>query len=111
MICELWDIVVVPFPFVDSAKVKPRPALVLSNEAFNSNNGHTIMSMITTGSNRSWYSDVVITELEKTGLNVSSVVRPKIFTLDNRFIKKKIGHLSSKDVRQIKKFLEATLFI
>ena len=34
-IYERFDVVVVPFPFVDSPTTKPRPALVLSTRAFN----------------------------------------------------------------------------
>ena len=42
-ICERFDVVVVPFPFVDSPTTKPRPALVLSTRAFNA--AHAVANM------------------------------------------------------------------
>ena len=99
MICNKWDVVVVPFPFVDSKKIKPRPALVLSNKEFNANNNHAIMAMITTGRNTSWYKDFIIKDLDPTGLKVNSLIRGKICTLDNRLISKKIGKLSTRDTK------------
>lgn len=38
-----YNVVVVPFPFTDKAKQKPRPALVISSRAFNANQGHVIL--------------------------------------------------------------------
>ena len=95
------DIIVVPFPFVDSPHAKPRPALVLSSAQFNDDNHHTICAMITTASNTNWVSDTAIKKLSTTGLHVASVVRPKLFTLDNILIKKKIGSLSKSDKQKI----------
>ena len=43
MICEAFDVVVVPFPFTDRANSYRRPALVLSDCAmFNSGIGHAV---------------------------------------------------------------------
>ena len=110
MICDRWDVVVVPFPFVDNKQSKPRPVLVLSKKSFNSRNAHTIMAMITTGGGTSWSNDVLIKDLDKCGLKSSSLIRSKLFTLDNRFISKKIGKLSKKDISIIKKSLKEILF-
>jgi len=38
-------------------------------------------------------------ELEPTGLHAASVVRFKIFTLDNRLLQRRIGRLSDGDAR------------
>ena len=46
MTYEQWDVVVVPFPFVNSLKSKPRPVLVLNNASFNLQTGHYIAAMI-----------------------------------------------------------------
>jgi mRNA interferase MazF len=99
MICEHFDVVVVPFPFVDAARTKPRPALVLSNEGFNQQNGHTVLAMITRATHTQWPSDRVIEELRPTGLRDPSVVRFKVFSLDNRILQRRIGRLSSDDAR------------
>ncbi len=104
-----WDVVVVPFPFTDINKAKPRPALVLSNESFNEKNGHSVLLMITTASNINWTNDVKILELETTGLSTASVVRMKLFTIDNRIIKKKIGALGLRDRKACSKAVNSTL--
>jgi mRNA interferase MazF len=99
MICEPFDVVVVPFPFVDAARTKPRPALVLSDAAFNRANRHTVLAMITRAAHTQWQSDHRIDELRPTGLRDPSVVRFKVFTLDNRILQRRIGHLGDDDAR------------
>mgnify|MGYP002079605854 CR=1 FL=1 len=109
MICNSADIAIIPFPFVDRNKSKPRPAVVLSTRIFNKKNQHTIFSMITTGKNTIWPSDIIITSLKSTGLTSSSVIRFKIFTLDNRLIKKVIGKLSQQDQHQLQRDLNQSM--
>lgn len=93
-----WDVVVVPFPFVDTPKSKPRPSLVLSDNSFN-RNGLVILSMITTQKQDGRYLDIPIENLESAGLQHPSIVRWKMFTLDSSIIRKKIGRLGSKDIQ------------
>jgi len=104
MICNQWDVVTVPFPFTDKPNAKRRPALVLSNAAFN-RNGHTVLTMITTKGHLPWPGDSEIEEYSAAGLNLQCQVRFKIFTLDNRLLLKKIGHLSENDSKKVKKHL------
>ncbi len=100
MICESWDVVTVPFPFVEKGSTKRRPALVISNERFNKG-GHTILAMITTKTHLPWPGDTEIGDHAVAGLRLPCIVRLKIFTLDNRLILKRIGHLDQTDVKQI----------
>jgi mRNA interferase MazF len=110
MIYEPFDVVVVPFPFTDSARTKRRPALVLSQKSeFGSVVEHSILAMVTSQKNDSWPLDVVIKNKKQSGLTAPSVVRMKLFTLDNRFILRKIGHLSKPDQQQVKQSL-STIF-
>jgi mRNA interferase MazF len=97
MIFERFDVVVVSFPFVDAPKSKPRPSLVLSISAFNRANRHTILAMITRATHTRWPSDHVIVDLGSAGLCQDSVVRWKLFTLDNRIIQRRIGALGQED--------------
>lgn len=106
MIYKPFDVVVVPFPFTDSPKAKKRPALVLSQTTdFGKIIGHTILAMITSQKNEPWPLDVVIKNKKSSGLAAPSVVRMKLFTLDNRFILRKTGHLSKADQARIKQSL------
>jgi mRNA interferase MazF len=95
---KIFDIVVVPFPFVDAWATKNRPALIVSSEKyFNKQLGHTLLAMITSTQHNPWPLDIEIEEPEKCGLLKSSIIRLKLFTLDNRLIKTRIGRLSAND--------------
>lgn len=104
MIYDFSDVVVVPFPFVDRAASKRRPAVVLSNSSFNRLNGQSVCVMITTGAGSSWPSDIAITDGEAAGITHASLIRWKVFTLPNDFIQRKAGRLGSQDLEA---FVEA----
>lgn len=104
-----YSVVVVPFPFTDSGKAKTRPALVLSLESFQAKNGHVTLAMITTAKRSDWYGDTNIRDLESAGLPVDSIVRQKLFTIDERLIQKQIGSLSSRDKKAVVKALAVHL--
>ena len=97
MICDFGDVVVVPFPFVDFAADKRRPAVVLSHATFNEAHGHSICAMITTAARSKWRSDVAIEDLKPAGLNRPCVIRWKLFTLPNEFILRRAGSLASRE--------------
>lgn len=109
MICEFGDVVVVPFPFVDMPISKRRPALVLSAAAFNAENDHTVVAMITTGAGSNWPTDIPITDEPAAGLSHRSVVRWKVFTLPNRVVVARIGALAARDERAVRKSARAIL--
>jgi mRNA interferase MazF len=97
MICNHWDIVAVPFPFMERNALKRRPALVISTKEFNAANDHTILAMITASILEKWPSDHLITKPKEAGLNHDCFVRMKVFTLPNVMISKIIGELSDED--------------
>ena len=106
MAYEPFDVVVVPFPFTDSSKTKRRPALILSQKSdFGAVIEHSVLAMITSQKNDPWPLDVVIKNKKQSGLTAPSLVRMKLFTLDNRFILRKIGHLSTADQKHVKQSL------
>ena len=100
MTCDAWDVVVVPFPFTDRATARRRPALVVSVKAFN-RHGHSVLAMITSASHRPWPADTTLTDLKAAGLKAPSLVRLKLFTLDNRFIARRLGALGPVDRRAV----------
>ena len=108
MICDRWDVVVVPFPFSDRAAEKRRPALVLSDSAFNGA-GHAILAMITTRSHHPWPGDCALEDYDEAGLPLPCLVRLKLFTLDNRVILRRIGRLSDADRKHVEAKLEEHL--
>ena len=109
MTYRLYDVLVVPFPFTDSAAVKRRPALVLSAGQFQDRAGHLVLAMITSRENRGWPLDVELADLKSAGLPHSSVVRMKLFTLDERFVLRKAGQLGAPDCAAVKRSLKLLL--
>jgi mRNA interferase MazF len=101
---ERYDVVRVPFPFTDRQAEKIRPALVISDAAaFNRPAGHSVMAMITSAEHASWPLDVPISDLKAAGLPVPSIVRFKLFTLDHRLVRGKLGRLAEKDQAKTQK--------
>jgi mRNA interferase MazF len=99
---DAYDVVVVPFPFTDRATTKRRPALVLSRaESINSRAGHSVMAMITSAAHSSWPLDTSLEDLDAAGLPAPSVVRMKLFTLDNTFVVRQAGRLAPTDCRAV----------
>jgi mRNA interferase MazF len=94
VICEAWDIAVVPFPFTDGPGTKRRPAAVLSTAAFQRASGHAIMAMITSARQSTWPGDIPL--LPGAGLHTACLLRMKLFTLDNRLVVNVIGKLPPK---------------
>jgi mRNA interferase MazF len=108
VICEPWDVVVVPFPFSESAGSKRRPALVLSQRSFNEG-GHTVLAMITTKIEPAWQGDTEIEDLPTVGLQRPCIVRWKLFTLDNQLIVRRTGQLGELDRSRAARALSAVL--
>ncbi len=110
MTFERFDIVRVPFPFTDSLAHKNRPALVLSpNALFNAPAGHSIMAMITSAQHSSWPLDTPITDQIAAGLPAPSIVRFKLFTLDHRLVRGKLGTLVPADQIRVREALSCLL--
>lgn len=103
MIYKPYDIVIVPFPFMEIAMTKNRPAIVLSHDkTFNKHSGQCILAMITSAKHYEWPYDLHIIELKSCGLSKESMIRFKLFTLDNRLIKTKIGALAKREQKKLK---------
>jgi mRNA interferase MazF len=98
---EKFAVVVVPFPFTDQNTSKKRPVLVLSDALFNGSVGHSVLAMITSAKQSSWLLDVAIADLASAGLSSPSIVRMKLFTLDNRLIIRQSGVLHHHDQQRV----------
>jgi len=110
VIFDAFDVVVVPFPFTDRTASKHRPALVLSEgQAFNRQVGQAVMAMITSASNSDWPLDIEIQDLDSAGLPNASIIRMKLFTLDQQLIIRKAGTLAIGDQEKIKEALRQLL--
>ena len=80
---EPFDVVAVPFPYVERPVTKRRPALVISSNALEKEHGLLWVAMITSAQNQAWTHDIAINDLEAAGLPHPSVVRTaKIACID-----------------------------
>jgi mRNA interferase MazF len=106
-----FTVVAVPFPFTDRNQTKKRPALVLSSpETFSAKTQHTLLAMITSkGGASTWALDVELGDLSSAGLPVPSLVRMKLFTLDNRLILRELGMLATQDQERVRESLNTLL--
>ena len=102
MAFEQWQVVVVPFPFTDPRARRRRPALVVSRPAALGNAiGHSVLAMITSAGHSRWPLDVPVSDLEAAGLPSPSVVRMKLFTLDDSLVVRSVGKLAQGDARGV----------
>ena len=104
-----FDVVVVPFPYADRLAEKRRPALVISNRKL-ALHGLVWLAMITSADNERWPSDVPITDLKRSGLPASSVVRPaKMACIEPTRIDRRIGRLDKAAARTVSQRLRGFL--
>ena len=93
-----YDVIIVPFPYVDRLAEKRRPALVISSSALASF-GVLWVAMITSAANDAWTCDVPIADLERAGLPAASVVRTaKIACIEPGRIVRRSGTLDARSV-------------
>jgi len=64
---------------------------------FNKQVGQSVLAMTTSANISSWPLDVEIEDLDSAGLPSASVVRMKLFTLDDQLVIRKAGALSKTD--------------
>lgn len=80
---ERFDVVSVPFPYVERETRKHRPAVVISARSVQERHGLLWVAMITSASNPAWPDDIEIGDLALAGLSKPSVIRPvKVATVE-----------------------------
>jgi mRNA interferase MazF len=97
VICDRYEVAVIPFPFAEIPVLKRRPVVVLSGPAFNTANKSTLVAMITSSKHTNWPSDVHIQDLETAGLSVKCLVRWRLTTVPNDLIVRKLGRFGGLD--------------
>ena len=106
MIYNKFDIVKIPFPFIDKASIKRRPALIISASDYQINHNHCILSMITSAKQSDWIDDINISDISTAGISSPSKIRFKIFSLDVGLIIDKLGFLIDEDKQNVQRKLE-----
>jgi mRNA interferase MazF len=99
-----WDMISVPFPYIEGYDAKRRPALVVSTDAFHSAHSACFGAMITTARNMQdiQKDDVAIAEWAKAGLPTACVVRlARLSTFEASPAIRRIGTLAPIDRRAV----------
>ncbi|HZW56948.1 MAG TPA: type II toxin-antitoxin system PemK/MazF family toxin [Nitrososphaerales archaeon] len=93
MVVQQRDIVLLRFPFSDLQGSKVRPALVISNDSYNSKSGDFIAVAITSNLKTRGYSIPLTNEdLQEGKLIVNSKIKPdKIFSANKKLVRMNIG--------------------
>ena len=104
-----FDVVIVPFPYVDRFAEKRRPALVISARSL-ATYGVLWVAMITSAENEPWRCDVPITDLEAAGLPAPSIVRPaKLACIEPGRVLRRSGRLDPRAARQVARTIRSFL--
>ena len=112
MTFKRWDIVSVPFPFIEGYEAKRRPALVVSTDEFHRVYDACFAAMVTTARNMQDVraGDVEIVDLPKAGLRQRCVVRlARLTTFDANAQVRRIGTLGAQERRAIGALLKRWL--
>jgi len=92
-----WDVVAVPFPFIEGTESKRRPALILSTHALYGIHGLYWAAMITTAKAGIQPEDLLVTEPAKAGLPADCVIRvSRLTTLSDQQIDRRLGTITPK---------------
>lgn len=98
-----FDVVIVPFPFVDKIKKqKIRPAVIVSENKYNRATGLAVVAMITSAKKSKFWNDIAI---KYDFLNVDCVIRMKFANFAQEIIIKKIGDLNRKNAADLDRSL------
>lgn len=93
-----WDVVAVNFPFLEGGDSKRRPALVVSSDRLRQEHGLYWIAMITTAKGGRRPDDIIVTNLERSGLPQECVIRVSRLTVAAEDqIARRLGDISPKD--------------
>lgn len=92
------DVLLVPFPFSDQSGSKQRPAVVISSTRYTRERPDLILMPITSqnpGSTR--FGDIPVRDTQAAGLIFPGVIKPLIFTIEAKLVRKHLGGLTDED--------------
>ena len=99
------EVVLVPMPFSDLSESKPRPALIISNDAHNSKVDDIVVCGITSNIRDEEFSVIIEQKDMAEGILpfLSRIKVDKLFTLEKRIIKRKLGRIKPEVLAKVKK--------
>ena len=102
------DVVLAAYPFSDRTGSKVRPAVIVSGPH---RSRDLFVVPLTSRADRLVEGEFSLAEWTNAGLNMASVVKRGLFTVDESFILKRVGTLGTMDTSQINESLRAWLHL
>jgi mRNA interferase MazF len=97
------DIVLVPFPFTNQASSKQRPAVVVSNAAYNNSKPDVVLMAVTSQFRPSpTLGEVWLNDWQAAGLLKPSAIKPVFATIEENLVVRQLGKLSTADQTSLK---------
>lgn len=106
---KAWDIVRVPFPYIERPVRQHRPALVIAGDDGDGPHRLLWLAMITSAANRGWSGDVPISNLRRAGLPIASIVRPAKLATIEAGMAERLGTLPTEDKAEVEAYLQTRL--
>jgi mRNA interferase MazF len=104
------DVVLVPFPFTSQAASKQRPAVVVSNAAYNRARPDVVVMAVTSQIRPNpGLGEVWIGQWRAAGLLKPSAVKPVFATLEQRLVIRQLGSLHAADQAALRKVIRETV--
>jgi mRNA interferase MazF len=107
---EFGDVVLVPFPFTNQTASKKRPAVVVSNRAYNTTRPDLIVMAITSQLRPSPnLGEIWIGAWRAAGLLKPSAVKPAFATLEQELVVRRLGTLDADDQAALRRAIGAVI--
>jgi mRNA interferase MazF len=107
---EFGDAVIVQFPFTNQVGLKQRPAVVVSNRAYNDSKPDLIIMAITSQLRATAvFGEVWVADWQATGLLKPSAIKPVIATIEQTLIRRSLGALQPSDQSALRAMIQAIL--
>lgn len=94
---EPGDVVMVRFRFRDEPHPQLRPAVIISVAEFQDSRRDAVMVAVSTRTDRAYFGDSPIHDLQAAGLDRQSKAKGIFRTFEQSQIKNRIGHLADAD--------------
>ena len=103
---ESGDVVLVPYPFGERAGGRKRPAVVVSDAAYNEDTGELIVAQITGRiPDEERVGDCLIEHWKEANLLRPALVRARLATLKTELVLRRLGRLNDSDFRNVQSAL------
>lgn len=104
--CNFGDVVLVAFPFTNLQATKQRPAVIISDDAYQQNRPDVILMAITSQVRQPLaFGECLLQDWQQAGLLKPSVLKPLIATIEQDRVIRTMGRLSPADQKGLRAVL------